>query len=51
MFGFTWPREPFGFMRLDHVLQRGLDVTSNTVVPAGESDHLAVRATVNLPDS
>ncbi|MBP2387488.1 endonuclease/exonuclease/phosphatase family protein [Paeniglutamicibacter kerguelensis] len=51
LFGFTWPREPFGFMRLDHVLQRGLDVTSNTVVPAGESDHLAVRATVNLPDS
>ncbi|MFF5792027.1 endonuclease/exonuclease/phosphatase family protein [Paeniglutamicibacter sp. NPDC012692] len=51
MFGFTWPREPFGFMRLDHVLQRGLEVTSNTVVPAGESDHLAVRATVNLPGS
>lgn len=51
MLGFTWPREPFSFMRLDHVLQRGLEVTSNTVVPAGESDHLAVRVTVNVPAS
>ena len=49
LFGFTWPREPFGFMRLDHVLQRGLEVTSNRTVAAGESDHLAVQATVNLP--
>lgn len=51
MFGFTWPREPFGFMRLDHVLQRGLEVVSNSTIPAGDSDHLAVRATVNLPGS
>lgn len=51
MFGFSWPREPFAALRLDHVLQRGLEVTSNTTLPAGESDHLAVRATVNLPGS
>lgn len=50
LFGFTWPRDPFGMMRLDHVLVRGLEVTSNTTVPAGISDHLAVRATVNLPE-
>ena len=49
MFGFTWPRKPFGIMRLDHVLQRGLEVSSNTVVPAGESDHLAVLTSVNFP--
>ena len=51
MFGFTWPRKPFGFMRLDHVLQRGLEVSSNTVVPAGESDHLAVLTSLNFPSS
>lgn len=51
MFGFTWPNEPFGFMRLDHIMQRGLDVTSNSVVPAGQSDHRAIRATFNLPGS
>ncbi|WP_181149774.1 endonuclease/exonuclease/phosphatase family protein [Arthrobacter sp. MYb227] len=51
MFGFTWPRTPFGFMRLDHVLQRGLEVTSNTVVPAGDSDHLAVLTSLNIPAS
>ena len=51
MFGFTWPRKPFGFMRLDHVLQRGLEVFSNTVVPAGESDHLAVLTSLNFPTS
>jgi vancomycin resistance protein VanJ len=48
LFGFTWPASPFPFARLDHFLQRGLDVTSNTVVPAGGSDHLAIVATVNL---
>ena len=49
LFGFTWPRAPFAVMRLDHVLVRGLEVTSNSNVEAGLSDHLAVRATVNLP--
>lgn len=49
MFGFTWPNTPFGIMRLDHVLQRGLEVTSNTVVEAGNSDHLAVHTSMNLP--
>jgi len=48
MFGFTWPATPFPLARLDHFLQRGLDVTSNTVIPAGGSDHLAIVATVNL---
>lgn len=49
LFGFTWPREPFPVMRLDHVLVKGLEVTSNSNVPAGSSDHMAIRATVNLP--
>jgi vancomycin resistance protein VanJ len=48
LFGFTWPVSPFPLTRLDHFLQRGLDVTSNTVIPAGGSDHLAILATVNL---
>ncbi|KQR24529.1 hypothetical protein ASF79_04940 [Agreia sp. Leaf335] len=48
LFGFTWPASPFAVTRLDHFLQRGLDVTSNTVIPAGGSDHLAIVATVNL---
>ncbi|WP_082480124.1 endonuclease/exonuclease/phosphatase family protein [Agreia sp. Leaf283] len=48
LFGFTWPATPFPLARLDHFLQRGLDVTSNTVIPAGGSDHLAIVATVNL---
>lgn len=51
MFGFTWPDTPFPFMRIDHVLQRGLEVTSNTVVPAGKSDHLALLTSVNLDSS
>ena len=48
-FGFTWPQDPFAMMRLDHVLVRGMEVVSNTNVPAGISDHSAVRATLNLP--
>lgn len=48
-FGFTWPQKPFPMMRLDHVLVRGLDVVSNTDLPAGRSDHLAIKTTVNLP--
>lgn len=46
--GFTWPASPFPVARLDHILQRGLTATSNTVMPAGASDHLAVRASFNL---
>lgn len=46
-FGFTWPAAA-PVVRLDHVFQRGMDVVSNTTVPAGGSDHLAVVATVNL---
>ncbi|GAA4381660.1 endonuclease/exonuclease/phosphatase family protein [Paeniglutamicibacter cryotolerans] len=46
--GFTWRADPLPVMRLDHFLSRGLPVTSNTVLPAGKSDHLAVRTNVNL---
>ena len=46
--GFTWPAWPFPVTRLDHVLTRGLEVTSNTVFPAGDSDHRAVLARMNL---
>ncbi|QXQ09729.1 endonuclease/exonuclease/phosphatase family protein [Paeniglutamicibacter sp. Y32M11] len=49
LFGFTWPQTPFAMMRLDHVLVRGLDVTSNITANAGLSDHRAVLTTVNLP--
>lgn len=48
-FGFTWRAEPLPVMRLDHFLSRGLPVTSNTVLQAGKSDHLAVRTDVSLP--
>jgi vancomycin resistance protein VanJ len=48
LLGFTWPRSPFTMMRLDHVLVRGLEVTSNTNIEAGLSDHLAVRTVLNL---
>lgn len=40
-FGFTWPA-PFPFVRLDHVLDRGLTVVSNQVLPANGSDHRPV---------
>jgi len=46
-FGFTWPSAA-PVVRLDHVFQRGMDVVSNTSVPAGAGDHLAVVATLNL---
>lgn len=42
-FGFSWPGR-FPFVRLDHVLVRGLDATSADTVRLGESDHLAVTA-------
>ncbi|KRC61785.1 hypothetical protein ASE14_13295 [Agromyces sp. Root81] len=46
-FGFTWPAAA-PVVRLDHVFQRGMEVVSNTTVPAGGGDHLAVVATLNL---
>jgi vancomycin resistance protein VanJ len=46
-FGFTWPAA-LPATRLDHVLQRGMQVTSNTTLRAGASDHLAVLTTLNL---
>lgn len=46
--GFTWPASPIPVARLDHILQRGMTPTSNAVMPAGASDHLAIRTTLNL---
>ena len=46
-FGFTWPAS-FPVTRPDHVLQRGMEVTSNTTLRSGNSDHLAVLTTLNL---
>ncbi|MHA7269653.1 endonuclease/exonuclease/phosphatase family protein [Arthrobacter sp. HLT1-20] len=46
--GFTWPASPLPVTRLDHVLARGMTATSNSVLPAGSSDHLAIRASFNL---
>ena len=45
--GFTWPAS-FPATRLDHVLQRGMEVVSNTTLRVGASDHLAVLTTLNL---
>lgn len=46
--GFTWPAAPLPVTRLDHVLSRGMDVTSNTVFRSGASDHRAMLARMNL---
>ncbi len=46
-FGFTWPAS-MPVTRPDHVLQRGMEVTSNTTLKVGDSDHLAVLSTLNL---
>lgn len=46
--GFTWPVAPFPVTRLDHILHRGLSATSNSVLAAGASDHLAIRTSFNL---
>ena len=46
-FGFTWPAS-FPVTRPDHVLQRGMQVTANTTLRAGDSDHLAVLTTLTL---
>jgi vancomycin resistance protein VanJ len=39
--GFTWPAH-FPIARVDHVLERGLDVTSSVVLPPNGSDHRPV---------
>lgn len=46
-FGFTWPAS-FPVTRPDHVLSRGMEVTSNSTLRAGASDHLAVITTLTL---
>lgn len=40
-FGFTWP-SALPFVRVDHVLERGLTVVSNEVLPGNGSDHRPV---------
>ncbi|MBC9927590.1 MULTISPECIES: endonuclease/exonuclease/phosphatase family protein [unclassified Leucobacter] len=46
-FGFTWPSTA-PIMRIDHLFQRGMDVVANTTLRAGQSDHRAIVATLNL---
>lgn len=46
-FGFTWPSQ-FPVTRLDHVLYRGFDATSDKVLDRGSSDHRAVIAGLDL---
>jgi vancomycin resistance protein VanJ len=46
-FGFTWPASA-PVTRPDHLLQRGMDVVSNRTLRSGDSDHLALLATLNL---
>ncbi|WP_172582711.1 endonuclease/exonuclease/phosphatase family protein [Subtercola boreus] len=47
MFGNTWP-STLPVTRLDHLLQRGMTVTANTTLTAGDSDHRAILATLTL---
>ncbi|MCL2514829.1 MAG: endonuclease/exonuclease/phosphatase family protein [Microbacteriaceae bacterium] len=44
-FGFTWPAT-LPIARVDHVLERGLDVVENRTLPGSGSDHRAVEAGV-----
>ncbi|GAA1870082.1 endonuclease/exonuclease/phosphatase family protein [Brevibacterium marinum] len=46
-FGFTWPAK-FPVTRLDHVLYRGFEATSDEVLDRGSSDHRAVLAGLDL---
>ncbi|UFS60963.1 endonuclease/exonuclease/phosphatase family protein [Subtercola endophyticus] len=47
MLGSTWPSN-LPVTRLDHLLQRGMTVTSNTTLAAGGSDHRAILTSLNL---
>ncbi|WP_146955944.1 endonuclease/exonuclease/phosphatase family protein [Glutamicibacter soli] len=44
----TWPRTPFAMLGIDHVMVRGVTGTSLNRIPAGDSDHYALRASVDL---
>lgn len=46
-FGFTWPSQ-FPVTRLDHVLYRGFDATSDEVLDRGSSDHRGVFVGLDL---
>ncbi|MDK8347609.1 endonuclease/exonuclease/phosphatase family protein [Brevibacterium sp. UMB1308A] len=46
-FGFTWPAK-FPVARLDHIMVRGMEPVSDTVLPRGTSDHRAIVAGINL---
>lgn len=48
-FGFTWPSQ-FPVARLDHVMVRGMEPVSDTVLPRGTSDHRAIVAGINVND-
>ncbi|MCU1404133.1 MAG: hypothetical protein JWQ43_436 [Glaciihabitans sp.] len=45
--GFTWPTA-VPLTRIDHIFQRGLPTVEQTVLQAGDSDHLAVVARFTL---
>ncbi|MFJ2619317.1 endonuclease/exonuclease/phosphatase family protein [Glutamicibacter sp. NPDC087344] len=47
----SWPRTPFAMLGIDHVMVRGAAGTSLERIPAGDSDHYALRASVNLSSS
>lgn len=44
----TWPREPFAMLGIDHVLTRGASAASVQRLSAGDSDHLALSAVIEL---
>ncbi|QIB47810.1 hypothetical protein G3H79_36790 [Streptomyces aureoverticillatus] len=46
-FGFTWPAS-FPVARIDQILVRGVDPRSSWTLPATDSDHLPVAATLTL---
>ena len=48
-FGFTWPSQ-FPVARLDHIMVRGMEPVSDTVLPRGTSDHRAIVAGINVND-
>ncbi|NIY65749.1 endonuclease/exonuclease/phosphatase [Streptomyces malaysiensis] len=46
-FGLTWPAS-FPVARIDHILVRGMDPRASWTLPATDSDHLPVAATLRL---
>ncbi|GAA4156685.1 endonuclease/exonuclease/phosphatase family protein [Gryllotalpicola daejeonensis] len=48
-FGFTWPAR-FPVARVDHVVERGLHVVSNVVLPPNGSDHRPIQVGLGRDD-